>query len=57
MEAVRTSETSVSFNVTTRSYIPEDSKLQRHQKFIILTYLVLDYSTTLRQVLMLYSMW
>jgi hypothetical protein len=28
MEAVRTSETSVSFNVTTRRYIPEDSKVQ-----------------------------
>jgi hypothetical protein len=28
MEAVRTSETSVNFNVTTRRYIPEDSVLQ-----------------------------
>jgi hypothetical protein len=28
MEAVRTSEMSVSFNVTTRRYIPEDSELQ-----------------------------
>jgi hypothetical protein len=27
MEAVRTSETSVDFNVTTRRYIAEDSKL------------------------------
>jgi hypothetical protein len=27
MEAVRTSETSVNFNVTTRHYIPEDSTL------------------------------
>jgi hypothetical protein len=27
MEAVRISETSVNFNVTTRRYIPEDSKL------------------------------
>jgi hypothetical protein len=27
MEAVRTAETSVNFNVTTRRYIPEDSKL------------------------------
>jgi hypothetical protein len=27
MEAVRTSETSVNFNVTTLRYIPEDSKL------------------------------
>jgi hypothetical protein len=26
MEAVRASETSVNFNVTTRRYIPEDSK-------------------------------
>jgi hypothetical protein len=29
MEAVRTSETSVHFNVTTRRYIPEDSKQQQ----------------------------
>jgi hypothetical protein len=28
MEAVRTSETSVNLNMTTRRYIPEDSKLQ-----------------------------
>jgi len=27
MEAVRTSETSVQFNMTIRRYIPEDSKL------------------------------
>jgi hypothetical protein len=27
MQAVRTSETSVNFNVTTRRYIPEDYKL------------------------------
>jgi hypothetical protein len=27
MEAVRISETSINFNVTTRRYIPEDSKL------------------------------
>jgi hypothetical protein len=27
IEAVRTSETSVNLNVTTRRYIPEDSKL------------------------------
>jgi hypothetical protein len=27
MEAVRTSETSINFNVTTRHYLPEDSKL------------------------------
>jgi hypothetical protein len=29
MEAVQTSGTSVNFNVTTRCYIPEDSKLQQ----------------------------
>jgi hypothetical protein len=28
LEAVRTSETSVTFNANTRRYIPEDSKLQ-----------------------------
>jgi hypothetical protein len=33
MKAVHTSETSVNFNVTTRRYIPEDSKLhtRRHE--------------------------
>jgi hypothetical protein len=31
MEAVSTSETSVNFNVTTRRYIPEDSKLRVHK--------------------------
>jgi hypothetical protein len=30
MEAVRNCETSVHFNVTTRRYIPEDSKLVSH---------------------------
>jgi hypothetical protein len=33
MEAVRTSETSVNFNVTTWRYIPEDSKLHTHRRF------------------------
>jgi len=32
MEAVRTSETSVNFNVTTRRYIPEDSKLHTRRR-------------------------
>jgi hypothetical protein len=32
-EKVRTSETSVNFNVTTRRYIPEDSKLRREFNF------------------------
>jgi hypothetical protein len=32
MEAVRTSETSVNFNVTTRCYIPEDSKLHTRRR-------------------------
>jgi hypothetical protein len=32
MEAVRTSETSVHFNVTTRRYIPEDSKLHTRRR-------------------------
>jgi hypothetical protein len=31
MEAVRTAETSVIFNVTTRRYILEDSKFQRSE--------------------------
>jgi hypothetical protein len=32
MEAVRTSETSVNFNVTTRRYIPEESKLYTRRR-------------------------
>jgi hypothetical protein len=32
MEAVRTSETLVHFNVTTRRYIPEDSKLHTRRR-------------------------
>jgi hypothetical protein len=32
MEAVRTSETSVNINLTTRRYIPEDSKLHTHRR-------------------------
>jgi hypothetical protein len=32
IEAVRTSETSVNFNVTTRRYIPEDSKLHTRRR-------------------------
>jgi hypothetical protein len=31
MAAVRTSQTSVNFNLTTRRYIPEDSKLRRRE--------------------------
>jgi hypothetical protein len=32
MEAVRTSESSLIFNVTTRRYIPEDSKLHTRRR-------------------------
>jgi hypothetical protein len=32
MDAVRTSEMSVNFNVTTRLYIPEDSKLHTRRR-------------------------
>jgi hypothetical protein len=32
MEAVRSSETSVHFNVITRRYIPEDSKLHTRRR-------------------------
>jgi hypothetical protein len=32
MDAVRTSETSVNFNVTTRHYLPKDSKLHTHRR-------------------------
>jgi hypothetical protein len=32
MDAVRTSETSVKFNMTTRRYIPEDSKLHTRRR-------------------------
>jgi hypothetical protein len=46
MEAVRTSETSFNLNVTTRRYIPEDSKLQEGRwlvwsfEYKLLTYLL-----------------
>jgi hypothetical protein len=36
MDVVRTTETSVNFNVTTRRYIPEDSRLQQFQYFHML---------------------
>jgi hypothetical protein len=47
MEAVRTSETSVNFNVATRRYIPEDSKLQSflqiyHRFLVTMFYVVID---------------
>jgi hypothetical protein len=32
METVRASETSIHFNVTTRRYIPEHSKLHTHRR-------------------------
>jgi hypothetical protein len=32
MEAVRTSETTVKFNVNTRCYVPEDSKLHTRRR-------------------------
>jgi hypothetical protein len=32
MKTVRTSETSVNFNVTTRRYIPEDAKLREQSQ-------------------------
>jgi hypothetical protein len=35
MEAVRTSETSVNFNVNTRRNIPEDSKLHTRRREIM----------------------
>jgi hypothetical protein len=35
MEAVQTSGTSVNFDVTTRRYIPEDSKLQAVKLFTV----------------------
>jgi hypothetical protein len=36
MKAVCISETSVNFNVTTRLYIPEDSKLNKHVSVYII---------------------
>jgi hypothetical protein len=40
MEAVRISETSVNFNVTTRRYIPEDSKLHTCRREKLKSYIV-----------------
>jgi hypothetical protein len=42
MEAVRISETSINFNMTTRRYIPEDSKVHILNLFPLFVYLVLD---------------
>jgi len=44
MEAVRTSETSVNFNVTTRRYIPEDSKLHTRRRENLKSHKGNDYS-------------
>jgi hypothetical protein len=41
MEAERTSETSVNFNVTTLRYIPEDSKLHSHHRENLKSHIVL----------------
>jgi hypothetical protein len=49
MEAVRTSETSVNFNVTTRRYIPENSKLLN--TFFADTHNLLYFIEVLNQVL------
>jgi hypothetical protein len=38
MEALRTSEASVSFNMPTRRYIPEDSKLVTISRFLCAKY-------------------
>jgi hypothetical protein len=40
MMAVRTSETSVNFNVTTWSHIPEDSKLYTHRRENLKSYII-----------------
>jgi hypothetical protein len=42
MEAVRISETSIIFNVTTRRYIPEDCKVHILNLFPLFVYFVLD---------------
>jgi hypothetical protein len=41
MEAVRTSEMSVNFNVTTQRYIPEESKLHTRRRESLKSYLVI----------------
>jgi hypothetical protein len=44
MEAVHTSETSVNFNVTTRRYIPEDSKLHTRRRENLKSHILNDVS-------------
>jgi uncharacterized protein (DUF427 family) len=46
MEAVRTSETSVNFKVTTRRYIPEDSKLHIRRRQNVKSHVVNLYGET-----------
>jgi hypothetical protein len=47
MEAVRTSETSVNLNVTTRRYIPEDCKLHTRRRENLKSYRINDFLTFL----------
>jgi hypothetical protein len=51
MEAVRTSESSVHFNVTTRRYIPEDSKLHTHHRENLKYHLEIKVSKAINQQL------
>jgi len=43
MEVVRTSETSVNFNETTRRYIPEDSKLHTRRRENLKSHILLHF--------------
>jgi hypothetical protein len=48
MEAVRNSETSVTFNVTTRRYILEDSKLHTRRRENLKSHTVIELVTRYR---------
>jgi hypothetical protein len=51
MQAVRTSETSVNFNVARRGYIPDDSKLHTLRRENLRIYLSVDYTGLLQRML------
>jgi hypothetical protein len=49
MEAVRTSETSFNFNVTTRRYIPEKSKLHTYRHENLKSHIIINTFPKMRQ--------
>jgi hypothetical protein len=55
MEAVRTFETSVHFNVTTRRYIPEDSKLHTRRRENLKCHVCISFSYVIAEKIVVVS--